>query len=718
MEKVFRGLLICFLITGFSVISFAQMNREISSSHKFKSVSSDSGTTGFILPSAGTINALIIFAQFPDDDFQTGSSLWPKGKAPADMDKWVNQTWTNNPIQGSLTHYFNDMSFDKFKFTGRAVSVIAPHTRQWYLNRHLTRGDIHKEIILKIDSTMDFAEFDNWTCTYDLHHLNRPDGIVDLIIFIWRNISKDLPDEQDISDSLHFSNDCGSIGGSDFTVDNGLRIIRTGNLTSGTTIRNYLPDRNQAFRIVVHEIAHFIMGGNNYHNGFGFWGMLSSYGIRSIVANTFERTRLGWIKPRYISADSAGTIRNIKLSDYATTGEALCLEIDPAHGQYFYIENHQDISFWETKFTFGDIAKGLYLIRQDKTTPSLNDGTPNSSYLQLISAEGRFDWKVSRQVKNPWGNSPSTLPVFRKVQPDRTGGYTPLDYIPYTLKNASQSVSPIYFTENANNNAVQDVAYEGSSKDPFNIGYNQVFTPWSNPDSYNFYRNPTVFGFKIDSLERGIFSLDVFVHTSVDAPPSKPIGLTADVDSVSHSAKLTWQPNLEPDLSLYEVSRSEGNLWKVIGTTKDTVFTDDSLSSYGKLNVGYRIRAKDLQNLYSVYSDVSSIILMPNQKIAGTDGKPAAIEYKLYQNYPNPFNPLTTIKYSIPEASSVTLKVYDILGREITTLVNEKQPAGNYSIKFNGYRLSSGVYFYKIVAVPESGQAGNFISTKKFIVLK
>ena len=86
-------------------------------------------------------------------------------------------------------------------------------------------------------------------------------------------------------------------------------------------------------------------------------------------------------------------------------------------------------------------------------------------------------------------------------------------------------------------------------------------------------------------------------------------------------------------------------------------------------------------------------------------------EYLLQQNFPNPFNPFTTISYSIPISSRVTLKVYDIIGNEINTLVNEEQTRGNYSINFEANNLASGVYFYRI-------QAGDFISTKKFILLK
>ena len=85
--------------------------------------------------------------------------------------------------------------------------------------------------------------------------------------------------------------------------------------------------------------------------------------------------------------------------------------------------------------------------------------------------------------------------------------------------------------------------------------------------------------------------------------------------------------------------------------------------------------------------------------------------YQLYANYPNPFNPSTMISYDIPVASNVNLTVYDILGREVQTLVNQKQNAGKYGVRFDASRLSSGVYFYRIVA-------GNYVATRKMAVLK
>jgi hypothetical protein len=83
----------------------------------------------------------------------------------------------------------------------------------------------------------------------------------------------------------------------------------------------------------------------------------------------------------------------------------------------------------------------------------------------------------------------------------------------------------------------------------------------------------------------------------------------------------------------------------------------------------------------------------------------------LHQNYPNPFNPKTIIKYDLPQQTKVLLKIYDILGNEVITLVNETKPSGQYEVEFDGTNLSSGVYFYRI-------EAGEFIETKKLILLR
>jgi hypothetical protein len=95
-------------------------------------------------------------------------------------------------------------------------------------------------------------------------------------------------------------------------------------------------------------------------------------------------------------------------------------------------------------------------------------------------------------------------------------------------------------------------------------------------------------------------------------------------------------------------------------------------------------------------------------------------DFTLEQNYPNPFNPSTTIQYQLPSAAQVSLKIYDVLGREIATLVNTTQAAGryNYQLSTVNYQLSSGVYFYRLSVNGATNGAQNFVQTKKMMLVK
>lgn len=96
--------------------------------------------------------------------------------------------------------------------------------------------------------------------------------------------------------------------------------------------------------------------------------------------------------------------------------------------------------------------------------------------------------------------------------------------------------------------------------------------------------------------------------------------------------------------------------------------------------------------------DVQKIVAMPTT-------------FAMFQNYPNPFNPMTVIKYQLPVASHVVIKVYDVLGREVSTVINETKAAGYYSVNFNASALSSGIYFYRVIA-------GSYARTKQMVLIK
>lgn len=126
----------------------------------------------------------------------------------------------------------------------------------------------------------------------------------------------------------------------------------------------------------------------------------------------------------------------------------------------------------------------------------------------------------------------------------------------------------------------------------------------------------------------------------------------------------------------------------------------------------YRNSIKSIKYIYPLLIEWPYAYIHQIKNITGIEnGNKIPSEFCLSQNYPNPFNPTTAISFQLPAYSHVSLKVFDVLGREVATLVNEYKPAGNYRIQFNASKLVSGVYFYRM-------ESGTFSQTKKLVVLK
>ena len=155
-----------------------------------------------------------------------------------------------------------------------------------------------------------------------------------------------------------------------------------------------------------------------------------------------------------------------------------------------------------------------------------------------------------------------------------------------------------------------------------------------------------------------------------------------------------------PDGQSFSINLNET---KIISQTVnlDQIWDADSLS------VVVFVQSTASKTVYQSESiDYQELVVSVNDK---SNNIPA--EFILEQNYPNPFNPSTTIRFQVPNSSFVNLKMYDIIGNEVATLVNERKPAGSYEVEFNAANLSSGIYFYKL-------QTGAFVETKKMILLK
>ncbi len=199
------------------------------------------------------------------------------------------------------------------------------------------------------------------------------------------------------------------------------------------------------------------------------------------------------------------------------------------------------------------------------------------------------------------------------------------------------------------------------------------------------------------------------ILTTENPTPVELSSFTANVDE--SNVNLSWQTATETNNKGFEVERLQNfkitklQEWKKIGfvggygtTTEKNfyAFVDKNLEAG---SYSYKLVQVDFDGTQNESNIVNvEINSQPN-------------EYKLLQNYPNPFNPSTTIQYSIPKNENVTLKIYNALGEEVRTLVNEHQTAGNYKVNFNAENLSSGIYYYRIVSK-------NYNAVKKMILLK
>jgi Secretion system C-terminal sorting domain len=218
--------------------------------------------------------------------------------------------------------------------------------------------------------------------------------------------------------------------------------------------------------------------------------------------------------------------------------------------------------------------------------------------------------------------------------------------------------------------------------------------------------------YTINVQGEGVNSIPVHRRSvTLEVTDNVPVELTSFSANVkNNSVVLSWQTATEVNNRGFEIERSfkaeNGRTsWDKIGFVQGNgsstnmnqySFTDNNLVKPGQYY--YRLKQIDFDGRYS-YSPVAEADV----------SKPTV--YFLSQNYPNPFNPSTTIEFSIPERSHVSLKVYDVLGNEVATLVNGWMESTNHQVTFDGSRLASGIYYYTLTT-------GNFTSTKKLILLK
>ena len=523
--------------------------------------------------------------------------------------------------QGSLTHYFDTMSFGNFRLYGDIFpqngNVYVPqHPESYYVrNTSFSQGDdlrrgiglVHEEILEYYDNQINYQDYDNWDPADQNNNgiINEPDGFVDFIFFAYRVIG-------DKSGVVGFS----------------------GNFTGIATIdwrQDQLPIQLDGVQIG----PGFVAGGSEpagYSGGYTAGAILNHISsLRGLV---------------HVAAHEFGHYYRLSI---------------PGTSEYFLLENRQRVSYFEQVWNgdCGDPAglpdTGLLISHIDSTGAGIN-----SFSLQIEPADGVFS------------GSGGLGDTFKPTNQD--------EFAPWTTPNS-----------NTRNGAFTDIAV-------------------------------------LDIREQ---SNDIIVDATMNAPPGPPQNL--DITNKGQNGQnviLAWDANTEPDFDHYAIYRGYQDdkfspvnwLSNPVATTSATRWTDPvvKINTSAPSSVHYRITAIDDAANESDYSNSVSTKSYQVPKI-GAPQLPEVIA--LHQNYPNPFNPVTEISFDLPEAAQVVLKIYNVLGEEVRTLVDNHMEIGFHSVSWDGKDetgkdLPSGIYIYRFQVSSGNAAANSFVAVKKLTLLR
>jgi hypothetical protein len=554
---------------------------------------------GAYLPASDTLRGLIVFAKFKNDPW-SDNTIWNINGFPNYTDSIKNPA-----IPYSLPHYFNSMSNGTFHLVLDTFPnvVVTTYTEQEYKDQSKHYGEANLDIVKIIDSSVNWSKYDKWTRdgtnTFRKNPETKiPDGKVDLLYIIYRHVNNH-------NDFTQHGNTTGiaSLG------DNSMRAYAThdkkqileGYPGSGVTIFSGGElNLERMLPIAAHELGHYLFG--TYFNGYGLEGENVSH--YSPTMSSLERQRLGYSVT--ISEVSNGTVN---IGDYLTTNTAYKMSI-PNSGEYFLIENHQKISLYDAVGGWNDhrhdaTGKGLYVFH---VKPIGGDWTT-----EVELADGKWNWECCSKL-HPDGSS-TTLNVYWKTTPDRfaPSGSHQDKYICFPV-DSCPGVTRLTWS-------MFHEIYAGDQSDAFNLNYNTLFSPWSNPASDITGNTNTDRALQILSQNNGTFTVQFFIGNAVNAPPARPMNTKISIDILNYPT-ITWCANSEPDLTGYNIYRavvypgsgasSYSKLNSTLLSTATLSYYDNSslpagISSGKDVNYYYYIKAVDNQSYESCPSDTVNI---------------------------------------------------------------------------------------------------------------
>jgi M6 family metalloprotease-like protein len=647
-------------------------------------------TGGIYLTAGGVLRILIVFASFPDDE--TPHPCWPAHQPPLFMNEFIDaDTSVRSTGPFNLTHYFRQMSLGRFHVIGETIWTESRYSQETY-RLSGSYGHANMDILPdRVDSLVDFSLYDNWTRRAEYDHVNVPDGVVDMIIMVWRTTMFEYLGEA-------------SLGYKPALLVDGKRLemgypaylpLPAG---SGVTCEYpYGDGPQQVMRTMAHEVGHWLLGIFHPYNGtkpdgkFQFWGMLCNGQRTSSCANAYDRERLGWITPQTLAPGSV-----VSLDDFVTTGAAA--KYHPANGEpfeYYYLENHERRSPLDD-VTRNPHDRGLWVLHQQGPYSEMDN-------LRIRPSDGHWEWNAVGAT-SCFGTS---VPVFSRGEPLVAEGLSHRDQLP----SAASVLNWMLAYRQPGGDVVCGEFFAGEGfRGAFDTSAASVFSPSGNPGSLTWSGAPSSFWFEVTGEKDGVITLAMPPDPITLSPARRFLGVNpAGGGSGGGLVDLAWgdqwphgQP-VESDVSSYELERAvgDGGIWGGVYSGPATTWSDASLpyDSAGTTVVRFRVRALDSQGKYSRWSNEHVATMTTNTAVDAGVLRPSM--GRLIANFPNPFNPSTTIQFVIPEEGNATLEIYDLLGRRVRSLLHHRLTPGTHAVTWDGRddqqrAAGAGVYLCRL----------------------
>ncbi|MFZ1517536.1 MAG: T9SS type A sorting domain-containing protein [Ignavibacteriaceae bacterium] len=696
---------------------------------------------------SGILRILVIFVRYKDDTLNTPT--WPDYTVlPSWAQTFVDPSTPSNNIYTAknMSDFFDRCSggngsgtLGSFKMIGDVVYVTTLKNESEYLTGHPGDTEVFTEILQPLDNihgdyNVNFKLYDNWEFMKSstlYNHEYKPrigDGKADHVFIFNRGNSRKtgLGAEK-------------TLAYVDFTSNDGVLI----NAYCGSRVFGF-KDRSTPGAVggPAHEYCHYLLGGGQetgHFDGYNYYpsvttniGRINKFALMCAVSagwmSAYERYRLGWLNPFVVEANIAGKI----LKDTHLKNEAILIPLrDPYKGswrEFYLIENYHTQRDYAganpflVDELFGDpFTHGLLVFHIEDQNYTL----PCATKINILCADGKWTWKLLTGASTPTNRNDD---LIGKDQPTRFGNFDERHFITMNVGGINYNdyvcLTPRTDYPGARYNRND---FLGDFADFFREGYNDVLTKYSNPGTYIIGGTAKDVGFEItgynSTTKEYTLSLQVTAAGVTSLKPSKPQNLKVTSQNGGYESLLTWEPNTEPDVvsnGKYKIFRGEAytgdpTTWEQIAFINSyvngqpvTSFIDEEVGPSVSRKLFYKISAVDNSQLESVCSDYDwRMGRVP--KIVGVEDP--NIEYSLQSNFPNPFNPTTIINYSVKDVGFVSLKVFDILGSDVATLVNETKEAGNFAVEFNPANLPSGVYIYTL-------QVNGYSESKKMLLMK